>query len=117
VRPNAIKQPDDIAAYVIQCHDGDAFAAVERNLPSAKSAIHRHRSHGPGIYMRMDATPVRREFSPWTIYKRVTFMELFRFATLDSHALYPSYIVADPFSVAVYTREDAVPVNPCIKVF
>ncbi|WP_262577447.1 hypothetical protein [Agrobacterium tumefaciens] len=32
VRPNAIKQPDDIAAYVIQCHDGNAVAAVEALL-------------------------------------------------------------------------------------
>ncbi|NTB96937.1 hypothetical protein G6M84_10450 [Agrobacterium tumefaciens] len=32
VRPNSIKQPDDIAAYVIQCHDGNAVAAVETLL-------------------------------------------------------------------------------------
>lgn len=32
MRPNAIKQPDDIAAYVIQCHDGDPVAAVETLL-------------------------------------------------------------------------------------
>ncbi len=32
MRPNAIKQSDDIAAYVIQCHDGDAVAAVETLL-------------------------------------------------------------------------------------
>ncbi|QDG94315.1 hypothetical protein EXN24_17220 [Rhizobium rhizogenes] len=31
-RPNAIKQPDDIAAHVIQCHEGDAVAAVETLL-------------------------------------------------------------------------------------
>ncbi|CVI59593.1 hypothetical protein CFBP4996_17995 [Agrobacterium leguminum] len=28
MRSNAIKKQDDIAAYVIQCHDGDAVAAV-----------------------------------------------------------------------------------------
>lgn len=32
MRLNAIKQPDDIAAYVIQCHDGDAVATVETLL-------------------------------------------------------------------------------------
>ena len=32
MRPNATKQPDDIAAYVIQCHDGNAIAAVETLL-------------------------------------------------------------------------------------
>lgn len=32
MRPNAIKQPDDIAAYVIQCHDGNAVTAVETLL-------------------------------------------------------------------------------------
>ena len=32
MRPNTIQQPDDIATYVIQCHDGDAVAAVETLL-------------------------------------------------------------------------------------
>ncbi|NSY61883.1 hypothetical protein [Agrobacterium tumefaciens] len=32
MRPNEIKQPDDIAAYFIQGHDGNAVAAVETLL-------------------------------------------------------------------------------------
>lgn len=32
MHPNAIKQPDNIATYVIQCHDGNAVAAVETLL-------------------------------------------------------------------------------------